>query len=46
MADSSENDELRQLFPLAKSWTRLYAFVLLELLVLIGLFYWFGQAFS
>lgn len=46
MADPHENEELRQLFPLAKRWRQLYAFVLIELVVLIGLFYWFGQAFA
>ncbi len=42
----AENEELRELFPLFKSWRGLYLFVLGELAVLIVLFYWFSQAFS
>lgn len=45
MSASPEDEELRRLFPLVKSWRHLYAFVLIELLVLIGLFYAFGRAF-
>ena len=42
----AEDAELRELFPLFKSWRSLYFFVLGELTVLILLFYWFSQAFS
>lgn len=42
----AENAELREMFPFFKSWRSLYLFVLGELAVLIGLFYWFSQAFS
>lgn len=42
----AEDKELRELFPLFKSWKSLYFFVIGELVVLIALFYWFSQAFS
>ena len=41
-----ENQELQELFPFVKRWRSLYLFVLVELIVLIGLFYWFSQAFK
>ena len=41
-----ENQELQELFPFVKRWRSLYLFVLIELAGLIGLFYWFSQAFK
>ncbi len=41
-----DDDELRDLFPFAKSWRRLYLFVLAELVVLILLFIFIGKYFS
>ncbi|MEO1451724.1 MAG: hypothetical protein AAFV07_19500 [Bacteroidota bacterium] len=42
----SEDEELREIFPLFKKWRHLYTFVLVELGVLIILFYLFSQAFA
>lgn len=41
-----EDAELRELFPLVKSWRSLYTFVLVELVVLIGLFAWFSAVYA
>lgn len=41
-----ENQELREIFPLFKSWKALYLFVLAELGILILLFYLFSQAYA
>jgi hypothetical protein len=43
---AEENEELLAMFPLAKSWRSLYAFVLVELVVLIGLFALFSHAYA
>ena len=41
-----DDDELRELFPFARSWRSLYIFVLAELVVLILLFLFIGSHFS
>lgn len=52
MNDEKENyaqkelEELQQVMPFVKSWNQLYAFVLIELLVLIVFFYFFSQTAS
>lgn len=44
--DPHEEDELKKLFPFAKSWRSLYIFVLAELAGLILLFYYLSGVFS
>ncbi len=41
-----DQEELRSVFPLFKSWGQLYTFVLAELAVLILLFYLFSKAYA
>jgi hypothetical protein len=41
-----EDRELHRVFPAFKRWKHLYAFILIELAVLIVLFYLFGKAFA
>lgn len=43
---AAEDAELREMFPLVKNWRQLYTFVLVELVVLIGLFAWFSAAYA
>ena len=43
---SHDQEELQSVFPLFKSWGRLYTFVLAELAVLILLFYLFSKAYA
>ena len=42
----AENEELRRVIPFFSTWKQLYAFVLIELAVLIVLFYLFSRAFA
>lgn len=42
----NQDQELQKIFPLFKTWNRLYLFVIGELIVLILLFYWFSRYFS
>ena len=41
-----DEDPKAGLPPFVKSWGQLYALVLLELIGLIGLFYWFTKTFE
>jgi len=41
-----EEDENQGLPSLFKNWNQMYAFVLGELALLVGLFYWFTKAFE
>ena len=40
-----EDNDTQELPSLLNTWPRMYAFVILNLVVLILLFYWFMQAF-
>ncbi|MEZ4775010.1 MAG: hypothetical protein R3D00_17635 [Bacteroidia bacterium] len=44
MMEEDPNEELRKIVPFIKNWNTFYALVLGELVVLIGLFYWFSKA--
>lgn len=46
MNHGTSEDPREGLPPFVKSWPQLYAVVLTELVVLVGLFYWFSQAFA
>jgi len=43
--DRDIDKDLYEMFPLFKKWRNLYAFVLIELVILIILFYLFSQAY-
>jgi ATP/ADP translocase len=44
--DPHEEEDLKKVFPLFKSWSQLYIFVLAELAGLIVLFYLFSHAYA
>ena len=41
-----KRDVIDELPPFLSSWPRIYAFVIVYLVVLITLFWWFGKAWS
>ena len=41
--DQESTKELPRIF---KTWNQLYLFVIIQLIVLIGLFYWFSKSFD
>lgn len=41
-----EEDEQQDLPAVFRSWNQFYAFVLIELGLLVGIFYWLTQAYS
>lgn len=43
--ENKENDEVGKP-PVFSTWNRLYALVLLNLVILVALFYWFTKAFE
>ncbi|MEO0471727.1 MAG: hypothetical protein AAF206_19020 [Bacteroidota bacterium] len=40
------DEDLRKIVPFLKTWRQLYIIILVELVVLIGLFYLFSQAYA
>ena len=42
----TEDNSTQGLPPFVKTWEQLYGVVITELVVLIGLFYWFTKAFE
>ncbi|WP_420152507.1 hypothetical protein [Siphonobacter sp.] len=42
----SKNEDRESLPPFIRSWQQLYALVIANLILMIGLFWWFTEAFS